>query len=156
MEPSFFDDMDGQIPPTTCCHSLSLGERVCVRINFPVYSLCWGVCLHTLSTFCQPSTVTLCPCVRVCVTVCVLSAQGAWPILLLFLDNGCIYILILDYLADSEEGFLSAWCMQTTITIPWSWVRKSLLYSFPHFCAANLRRLQAQNHQNGTKTNLGM
>lgn len=108
--------MDVQIPLTTCCHSLSLVESVCVRINFPVYSLCWGVCLHTLSTFCQPNAVTLCPCV--CVTVCVLSTRGAWPILSLFLDNGCIYILILDYLADSEEGFLLARCMQTAITIP--------------------------------------
>lgn len=54
----------------------------------------------------------------VCVTVCVLSAQGGWPILSLFLDNGCIYILILDYLADTDEGFLSAWRMQTAITIP--------------------------------------
>lgn len=105
-------------------------ERVCVRINFPVYSPCWGVCLHTLSTFCQPNAVTLCPYVCVSVWLCVLSARGAWPILWLFLDNRCIYILILDYLADSEEGFLSAWCMQTAITIPWSWVRKSLLYAF--------------------------
>lgn len=116
MEPSFFYDRDSQIPLTTCCRSLSLGECVCVRIHFPVYSVCWGVCLHTLSTFCQPSVVTLRP--SVCVIVCGLSAQGVRPLLSLFPDNRCIYILILDYLADSEEGFLSAWCMQTAITIP--------------------------------------
>ena len=135
-----------------------LWERECVCALIFLCILSAGVC--ACIRWAHSASPVLWPCVPVwecvCVTVCVLSAQGAWPILLLFLDNGCIYILILDYLADSEEGFLSAWCMQTTITIPWSWVRKSLLYSFPHFCAANLRRLQAQNHQNGTKTNLGM
>lgn len=29
----------------------------------------------------------------------------SWPILLLFLDNGCIYTLILDYAADLQESF---------------------------------------------------
>lgn len=106
-----------------------LWERVCVRINFSVYSLCWGVCLHTLSTFCQPNAVTLRPSLCVCVTVCVLSAQGAWPFLLLFLDNRCIYTLILDYMADLEEGFLSAWCMQTANTIPCGGVKN--VYCMP-------------------------
>lgn len=46
-----------------------LWERVCVCINFLLYSLCWGMCLHTLSTFCRPSAVTLCPCVRLCVCI---------------------------------------------------------------------------------------
>lgn len=52
-------------------------------------------------------------------------------------------------MADSEEGFLSAWCMQTAITIP---CKKCLLYAVFRLCAANLRHLQV-HHQ---ERNLGM
>lgn len=41
-----------------------------------------------------------------CAQPCVHSALGPpWPVVLLFLDNGCIYTLILDYTADLQEGF---------------------------------------------------
>lgn len=126
---------------------------MCACINFPRYSLCLGVRLHTLSTFCQHSAVTLCP--RVCDCVCVLSDPGAWPVPLLFLDNGCIYILILDYLADPEEASPSAWRMQTAITTPRSRARKSLLDAFFNFTAPNSRRQQTQRHRDRTETNLG-
>lgn len=145
-----FDDMDGQIPLATCCHSLSLGASVCALI--PLRFLSFGVC--ACIRWAHPDSPALWPCVPMCLTVCVLSSQGAGSILSLILDNGCIYILISDYLGDSEEGFLSAWCMQTLITMPWSCIRKSLLYAFSHFSANNLRKWQVKNLQERTETNL--
>lgn len=122
-----------------------LWERVCVCINFLLYSLCWGMCLHTLSTFCRPSAVTLCPCVRLCVYS---ALWGTWPILLLFLDNGCIYILILDYLAEFDEGFFVS-TVHADSRPEAEHENHCHLYAFsPHFCAANLRHQQTQRHRN--------
>lgn len=128
---------------------------MCVCINFSVYSLCWSVCLHTLSTFYQPSAGTLgFLCLTNTQIVCIFSSLGDWPILSLFLDNDCIYVLILDYLATPTRGFLSAWCKQTIITMSWSCVRKSLLNAFFHFRIVDIMH-QAQRHQDRTETSWG-
>lgn len=51
-----------------------ISARVCVRINFPVYSPHWDMRLHTLNTFCQAASPALWPCVHAYVTLPVCSA----------------------------------------------------------------------------------
>lgn len=133
-----------------------ISGRECVHTLIFLCVLSVGVC--ACIRWAHSDSPVLWPCVSMSLTVCVLCAPGAGPILSLVLYNGCIYILIWDYLADCEEGFLSVWCMHTPITMPWSGIRKSLRYDFPifsHFSTANLRRQQVQNHWDRTKTNLG-
>lgn len=112
----FFDDKEGQIPPATRCSSVS-PEGACPCIHSSVYPAGRSVSLHTLKPFCRAGAVTSCPVLvsaRAHVAVCTLGStppthllprSHSWPILLLFLDNGCIYTLILDYAADLQESF---------------------------------------------------
>lgn len=91
---------------------ISWRERVCVHSFSCVFPL-----LSCVPAYVKHIHHDYCDLVSLCTSVCVLNTQGAWPVLLLFLDNGCIYTLILDYMAVSEDGFLSDWCMKTAISI---------------------------------------
>lgn len=85
-----------------------LRKGACARIHFSVYFRGRRVRLHTLKPFRRGQRCDLMSHLRVCTCAppCVHCALGPpWPILLLFLDNGCIYTLILDYTADLQEGF---------------------------------------------------
>lgn len=85
-----------------------LRRGACARIHFSVYIRGQRVRLHTLKPFRRASAVTSCPIsvsARAHRRVYTLALGPPWPILLLFLDNGCIYTLILDYTADLQEGF---------------------------------------------------
>lgn len=55
------------IPLATNSQSLSVGMRVCPRINFPVYSPCRDVGVHKMCAFASSS---LWPCVQICGTAC--------------------------------------------------------------------------------------
>lgn len=103
----FFDDKEDQIPLTTRCHSLSPEGSVRTHSFLCLFSR--AACAPAYVEAIPPgqrrdlmSRLRVCTCAPPCVH-CALGPP--WPILLLFLDNGCIYTLILDYTADLQEGF---------------------------------------------------